>query len=89
MLLVFIQGSRPNRLQFTPRQGWLQNIGGIDGPFSTPSTNQGMQLINEEDDMIIDLNLFNNLLQAVFKLTTILGASNQLTHVEDHQTLVG
>ena len=89
MLLVLVQGSRPDRLQFATGQGRLQNVGSIDGPLGPTGTDQGVQFINEEDDVPIILDLLNNLLQPVFKFTTVLSASNQGAHVEDHQPLVG
>ena len=64
-------------LDFSTRQRWFQDGRGVDGAFCGTCANDGMNLVNEEDVILGFLQLSNNLLHAVLKLTTILGSCYQ------------
>ena len=89
VLLVLIEGGGTNATQFATCQGRLQNIGSIHGAFTLTSTHQGVDLIDEEDDVSLGLlHLINDGLQTLLELTLVLGTSNQGTHIEGVHLLV-
>ena len=77
MFTILFCRSCTNDLDFSTRQRWLQDGRGIDGAFCGTGANDGVNLINEEDVILGFLQLSNNLLHAVLKLTAILGSCYQ------------
>ncbi len=85
MLAVLIHGGRPNHLDFSPGQGWLEHVRGIDRPFGRSSPHQCVKLVDEEDDTSRLLDLFNDRLEALLELTPVLGSRHHPGQVElDH-----
>ena len=83
ILLIFIEGSGPDAPQFTACQGGFQDVGGIHGTFALAGTHQGVDFINEEDNVSFRLLHFvDNGLQTFFKFAFVLGASHQCTHIQ-------
>ena len=77
VLLVFIQGSCSNCSQFSSRQRRFQNVRRIHGAFSSSCTNQGVNLIDEQDDFSFRRDdFFHHSLQAFLKLTFVLCTGN-------------
>ena len=72
MFTVLFCRSCTDDLDFSTRQRWLQDGRGVDGAFCGTCSNDGVNLINEEDVILGFLQLSNNLLHAVLKLTAIL-----------------
>ena len=72
MFAILFCRSCTNDLDFSTRQRWFQDGCGIDGAFCGTCANDGMNLIDEEDVILGFLQLSNNLLHAVLKLTAIL-----------------
>ena len=89
VFLVFTQGRCPDDLDFTPRQSWLEDVGCINGPFRAAGPNQGMELINEENDLAVSHDFFHNALHALFELTPVLGPSHQAPHIQHHEAFLG
>src|SRR5579859_7703550 len=77
VLAILIESSGTDALEFATRQGRLQNIGGINRAFCGTGTNEGMHLVNEDDAVAAIANLFDNLLETLFKLTAIFGACDK------------
>ena len=51
VFLVFVEGGGANRAQFTARQSRLQHIGSVHGAFGGTGANEGVQLVDEQDDL--------------------------------------
>src|SRR5699024_8044417 len=79
---VFIQGGCTNGLQFTTGQHRFQNRCGIDGAFRGTGTHQGVDLVDEQDDVTAGPDFFEHLFQAFFEVTTVTGPGNQRTQVQ-------
>ena len=77
MLPVFVQRRGTNTLDLAAREWWLQNVGGINRSLCRARTNERVQLINKEDRIARRAQLFKNLLQPLFKLSAVLGSSNE------------
>ena len=82
MFTVLFCRSCADDLDFSTRQWWLKDGCGIDGAFCRAGTNDGMNLVDEEDVILGFLQLSNNLLHAVLKLTAILGSCYQTCQVK-------
>ena len=82
MFTVLFCRSCTDDLDFSTRQWWLQDGRSIDGALCGASTNDGVNLVDEEDVILGFLQLSNNLLHAVLKLTAILGSCYQTCQVK-------
>ena len=82
MLAVLIQGGGTNGLQFTASQHWLEDRGCIDCTLGSSSTNQGVNLIDEGDDVTAGADLFGHLLEALLEVTAVARTSNQASHIQ-------
>ena len=61
----------------------LQDIAGVHGALGGTRAHNGVELIDEQDDLTFGLlHLFEHGLQAVLKLAAVLGAGDQRAHVE-------
>ena len=70
-------------------EGRLQNVAGIHRALRRTRTDDGVELIDEQDDATVRLSdLLEHALETVLELATILGTSNQGTHIELNELLV-
>ena len=70
-------------MQLAARQGGLEHITGIHGPFAFTGTHHGVQLINKQDHLpFLFSQLIQHSFQALFKLATEFGTGNQRTHIQ-------
>ena len=82
MFTVLFCRSSADDLDFSTRQRRLKDGRSIDGTLCGASANDGVNLVDEEDVILGFLQLSNNLLHAVLKLTAILGTSYQTCQVK-------
>ena len=82
MFTVLFCRSCTNDLDFSTRQRRLKDGRGVDGAFCGTCANDGVNLVNEEDVILGFLQLSNNLLHAVLKLTAILRSCYQACQVK-------
>ena len=88
MLAIFFQCRCANQLDLSPRHSRLQNVGGIDGPFGRPRTDDRMNLIYKKDDITICTDFFQSFFHAFFKFTTIFGACNHSGQIKTENLFV-
>ena len=89
VLPVFGQRGSADAAQFAARESRLQHIGGIDGAFRAARADQGMQLVDEADDLAVRFRDFlENGFEAVFEFAAELGARDHLAEVDRDQFLV-
>ena len=72
MFTVLFCRSCADDLDFSTRQRRLKDGRGVDGTLCGTCANDSVNLVNEEDVILGFLQLSNNLLHAVLKLTAIL-----------------
>ena len=83
-----IQRGGTDDLHFTAAEGGLDDVAGIHGTFGGTGTDHGVHFVDEKDDVLRATNLVHDGLDALFKLTAILGASDHQSEVEgDHALL--
>ncbi len=83
VLLVLVERGGTDAAQVAAGQGWLEDVGGIHGTAALAGTHQGVDLVDEQDDLALGLgDLVDDRLESLLKLALILGTGNQGTHVE-------
>ncbi len=89
VLAVFVDGGGPDAVQLAPGQGRLDHVGGVHRPFRRPGAHQGVELVDEHDDLALGFgHLLEHRLEAVFELAPELGAGDEGAHIQGHQSLV-
>ena len=89
MLAIFIQRRGPDTVQLAARQGGLQQVGGVHRPLGLARPDQGVHLVDEQDDLALGGGgLVQDRLQTLFKFAAKLCARDQGAHVQRHQLLV-
>ena len=82
VLAVFIQRGRPDGLQLATGQHRLQDRSGVDGPLGGTRTHQGVDLVDEQDDVATGPDLLEDLLESLLEVTAVATAGDQGTHVQ-------
>ena len=89
VLAVFVQRRGADGVQFTARQHRLEHVAGVHGPFGSAGSDDGVQLVNKEDHLAGCVgDLFEDGLEPLLELATVLGASDEGTHIELHDALL-
>ena len=75
---VLVEGGRPDALQLSMGQCRLEHIAGIDGPFSGTGPDDGMNLVDEQDDLAPGLpHLLHHCLEPLLELAAELASRHQ------------
>ena len=83
MLAILVQGGGADTVEFAARQRGLQHVGRIGSSFGGAGSNDGVEFVDEEDDLSLGLVDFaQNGLQAIFEFAAVLGAGDQSPDVE-------
>ena len=88
MLTVFVKGCRADYLEFAPAEGGLEDVGGVHGAFGVAGTHNGVDLVNNQNDIAQLFDFFNEALHAALKLAPELGARYQGGEVQQIDLLV-
>ena len=87
MLAILIQGGGTDCLQFTSSKHGLEDGGRIDCTLCGSGTHEGVDLIDEQDDVAASLDFFEHLLEALLEISSITRTSNKCTKIERVQLL--
>ena len=71
VLAVLVGGGRADGLELTTSQHRLEDRSSVDGTFGGTGTHQGVDLVDEQDDVAAGLDLLQHLLEAFFEVTAI------------------
>ena len=86
ILLVFPPGGSGDGPQGAARQGRLQEVGGIAGSGRPAGTDQGVGLVDKEDDRLFRcLDLVDHLAQTLLEFPLVAGPCLQQSHVQHPQ----
>ena len=89
VLAILIEGGCADSAQLAARQRRLEHVRSIDSTFGCARTHQGVQFVDEQDDLPVRLfNILEHCFQAVFELPTILSAGQHGAEVERDHSLV-
>ncbi len=77
-LAVLVQRRRPDATQLAARQHRLQEVGRVDRAFGGPGPDDGVELVEEEDDLSLRLlHLAQHRFQPLLELAAVFGARQQ------------
>ncbi len=88
VLAVLIQRGRADGLQLTPREHGLEDRGRVDRALGRARPDEGVDLVDEQDDVAAGADLLEDLLQPLLEVTAVPGAGHQRAQVEGVQLLV-
>ena len=89
VLAVLVERGRADRVQLAAREHRLQEVRGVQRALCRARTNDGVQLVDEQDDLALARgDLLEDGLEAFLELTAVLGAREQRADVEPEHALV-
>src|SRR5205823_6127773 len=75
-------------LDFAARESRLQNVSGVERAFGRTRADQGMQLIDEDNGVLIFHQFFHDGFQTLFKLAAVFGAGDNQRKIESQDAFV-
>ena len=88
VLAVLLERRRPDRLQLAAGEHRLEDGGGVDRPLGGARTDEGVDLVDEDDDVTAGLDLLEDLLEALLEVAPVPGAGDEGAQVERVELLV-
>ena len=89
VLAVFIERRRTDTMELTARQHRLQKIACVHGAFGLARAYDGVQLIDEEDDLALRLlDFVQHRFQPFLKFAAVFRTGNERAHIEGEDRLV-
>ncbi len=89
VLAVLGRRGRADAADLAAAERRLEDVGGIERALRRPGPDQGVQLVDEHDDVRVLGQLLHDRLEALFELAAVLGAGDDEGDVEGEQALVG
>jgi hypothetical protein len=77
VLAVLIEGGRTDGLQLATGQERLEDRGRVDGAFGGTGSDEGVDLVDEHDDVAAGADLLGDLLQALFEVTAVAASGDE------------
>ena len=89
VLAVLVEGGRADGAQAAAGERGLEHVAGVHGAFGRARADEGVQLVDEEDDLAVGVfDLLEQGLEAVFELAAVLGSGDHAGEVEGDDALV-
>ena len=89
MLAVFVERGGADAMQLTAGERGLQQVGGVHCPIGLAGADQGVHLVDEQDDLAVGgFDLRQHGFQPLLELAAILGAGDQRAEIEREHFLV-
>ena len=87
VLAVLVEGGGTDRLELATGEHGLQDRGRVDGSFGGARTDEGVELVDEQDDVAPGADLLQDLLQTLFEVAAVTAACHEGAEVERVQLL--
>ena len=87
ILAVLVQSGGADALQLATCQGGLEHVAGIKRAVGVASAHEGVDLVDEEDDVAVVAQLVEDAFDAFLKLATVFGAGHDGADVEHDDAL--
>ena len=88
VLAIFVERGGADGAQLAARQRGLEHVGGVHGAFGGAGAHQGVQFVDEENDLALGFGHFlQQSLQAVFEFAAIFCSGDQRGQIERHDPL--
>ena len=88
VLPVFVHRGRPDALQLAPAQGGFDDVGGVHGAFSGTGADDGVQFVDEQNDILGAANLLHHRLDADFELPPVFGSGHHQGQIQGDDPFV-
>ena len=88
ILAVLFEGRRADNLEVAARQRGLEDISRVGGAFCRAGADDGVQLVDEEDDVLALLDLFDRVLDTILEVAAILGTGDHTGEIKCDNALV-
>ena len=87
MLTVLVEGGGADSLQLSPGQQRLEDRRRVNRPLGCPGTHQGVDLVDEKDDVAAGPDLLENLLEALLEVAPITASGHQSAQIKGVELL--
>ena len=88
VLAVFVQRGGAHAVQLSARKRGLEHVARVHGALALAGAHHGVQLVNKNNGLAFVLRqVFEHVLQALFKFATELGAGQQRGHIQRQHAL--
>ena len=81
-LAVLLEGGGADGLELAAGQHRLEDAGGVDSALGRARTDEGVDLVDEQDDVAAGADLLEDLLEALLEVAAVAGAGHEGAHVE-------
>ena len=88
VLAVLVQGGGADDADLAAGQSGLEDVGGVHGALGRACAHDGVQLVDEQDDVAGLLHLVDGVLDALLELAAVLGAGHHAGQVQRQDALV-
>ena len=89
VLAIFVERGRADAVQFAAGQHGLEQVAGVHGAFGLAGADDGVQLVDEENDAAFGrLDFLEDGFETLLELAAELGSGDQRAHVERDDLLV-
>ena len=88
VLAVLVERGGTDGLQLTAGQHRLEDAGGVDRALGGTGTDEGVDLVDEQDDVAAGADLLEDLLEPLLEVTAVAGTGDQRAEVERVELLV-
>ena len=88
VLAVLVERGGADGLDLAAREGGLEHVGGVDRALGGAGADEGVELVEEEHDVLRLADLLHHRLQPLLELAAVLRAGDQRAQVELEQPLV-
>src|SRR3954449_9543520 len=88
VLAVLVERRGTDGLQLATRQHGLEDAGGVDRALRGTCTDEGVDLVDEQDDVAAGADLLEDLLQPLLEVTAVAGTGDERAEVQRVELLV-
>src|SRR5207302_10075304 len=88
VLAVFVKCGGADRLELAPGQHRLEDARRVDRAFGGTRTDEGVDLVDEQDDVAAGADLLEDLLQPLLEVTAVAATGDERAEVERVELLV-
>ena len=88
VLAVLVERGGADGLEFATGEHRLEDRRSVDGALGGTGTHEGVDLVDEQDDVAAGLDLLEHLLQALLEVTAVAAAGDECAEVEGVELLV-
>ena len=88
VLAVLVEGGGADDPDLTPAQSGLDDVGGVHGALGGAGAHDGVQLVDEEDDVAVLLHFIQRVFDTLLEFAAVLGAGHHTAQVKAQQLFV-